>query len=203
LVVHGVSVRGVELIDAASAEFERVVRQLPSDSWDRPTPSQMSVRKLVEHVVVGNYFTALVLAGVDRDEARSMLTRDLLGHDPVVAVVESARRQAQAFAAAPAGQLVPGPKGDISAAAYLRFRVVDLVVHAWDLLRAAGLDEALDPRVVAELMDMAERNRTWTTCSPTGRMAQVRAAHCLLRSHRRIGCSIGSGAGPSITIAGD
>jgi uncharacterized protein (TIGR03086 family) len=156
LVVHGVSVRGVELIDAASSEFERVVRQLPSDSWDRPTPSQMSVRKLVEHVVVGNYFTALVLAGVDRDEARSMLTRDLLGHDPVVAVVESARRQAQAFAAAPAGQLVPGPKGDISAAAYLRFRVVDLVVHAWDLLRAAGLDEALDPRVVAELMDTVE-----------------------------------------------
>jgi len=146
----------VELIDAASAEFERVVRQLPSDSWDRPTPSGISVRELIKHVVVGNYFTALLLAGVDRDEALNMLTSDQVGDDPVIAVVDSARRQAQAFATTPAGQPVPGPKGDIPAAAYLRFRLVDLVVHAWDLLRAARLDEALDPRIVAELMDMVE-----------------------------------------------
>jgi hypothetical protein len=53
----------VELIVAASAEFERVVRQLPADLWDRPTPSTFSVRELVEHVVVGNRFTALLLAG--------------------------------------------------------------------------------------------------------------------------------------------
>ena len=144
------------MIDAASAEFERVVRQLPSDSWDQPTPSEMSVGELVEHVVVGNYFTALLLAGVDRDEARSRLTGDPLGDDPVIAVVDSARRQAQAFATTPAGQPVPGPNGDVPAAAYLRFRLVDLVVHAWDLLRAARLDEALDPRIVAELMEMVE-----------------------------------------------
>ena len=62
------------MIDAASAEFERVVRQLPADSWERPTPSDISVRELIEHVVFGNHFTALLLAGVDRDEARTMLT---------------------------------------------------------------------------------------------------------------------------------
>src|SRR5215831_16637228 len=98
MVVHGVSVRSVELIDAASAEFERVVRQLPADSWDRPTPSELSVRELIQHVVVGNRFTALLLAGVDRDEARNMLIGDQLGDAPVAAVVESIRRQAQAFA---------------------------------------------------------------------------------------------------------
>src|SRR5919197_2796930 len=135
------SLRDVELIDAASAEFERVVRQLPADSWDRPTPSQLSVRELVEHVVGGNRFTALLLAGVDRDEARNMLTDDQLGDDPVAAVVESARRQAQAFATTPPGQPVAGPRGNVTAAAFLRFRLVDLAVHAWDLLRAARLDE--------------------------------------------------------------
>jgi uncharacterized protein (TIGR03086 family) len=146
----------VELIDAASAEFERVVRRLPADSWDQPTPSEMSVRELVAHVVVGNRFTALLLAGVDRDEARTMLTGDQLGDDPVGAVVESARRQAQAFAATPPGQLVAGPKGSVSAAAFLRFRLVDLVVHAWDLLRAARLDETLDPRTVVALSTLVE-----------------------------------------------
>ncbi len=43
----GVTVRDVDLIEAASAEFERVVRQLPADSWDWPTPSEVSVRELI------------------------------------------------------------------------------------------------------------------------------------------------------------
>jgi uncharacterized protein (TIGR03086 family) len=146
----------VELIDAASAEFERVVRQLPADSWDRPTPSEISVRELVEHVVVGNRLTTLLLAGVDREEARDLLTGDQLGDDPVAAVVESLRRQAEAFAATSPRQPVAGPRGDIAATAFLRFRLVDLVVHAWDLLCAAGLDETLDPRVVVDLMTVVE-----------------------------------------------
>jgi uncharacterized protein (TIGR03086 family) len=146
----------VELVDAASVEFERVVRQLPPDSWVRPTPSDISVRELVEHVVLGNRLTALLLAGVDRDEARMRLTGDQLGDDPVAAVVDSARCQAQAFAATPLEQSVAGPKGDVPAAAYLRFRLVDLVVHAWDLLRAARLDETIDPSVVVAVMAVVE-----------------------------------------------
>lgn len=139
-----------------SAEFERVVRQLPTGSWERPTASDISVRELIEHVVVGNRFTALLLAGVDRDEARTMLIGDQLGDDPVAAVVESARRQAQAFAATPPGQPVAGPNGNVPAAAYLRIRLVDLVVHAWDLLPAARLDETVDPRIVVGLVKMVE-----------------------------------------------
>lgn len=146
----------MELIEAASAEFERVVRKLPADSWDRPTPSEVSVRQLVEHVVMGNRFTAMLLAGVERDEAWAGLAGDQLGDDHVAAVVESARQQWEAFAKAAPEQIVAGPKGEITAAAFLRFRLVDLVVHAWDLLRAARLDETLDPRVVAGLVDIVE-----------------------------------------------
>lgn len=153
---HRDSLRHVELIDAASAEFVRVVRQLPTDSWDLPTPSEVSVRELVQHVVVGNRLTALLLAGVDRDEARKLLAGDQLGDDPVAAVVESTRRQAQAFAATPPEQPVAGPRGNIPATAFLRFRLVDLVVHAWDLLRAARLDETLDERTVVDLMKVVE-----------------------------------------------
>jgi uncharacterized protein (TIGR03086 family) len=147
----------VELVEAAAAEFERVVRQLPADSWEWPTPSDISVRELVAHVVVGNRLTAMLLEGVDRDEARASLLGDQLGDDPVAAVVESAQRQTRAFAATPLDQLVAGPKGsNIPAAAYVRFRLVDLVVHAWDLLRAAHLDETLDPRVVVDVMNVVE-----------------------------------------------
>jgi uncharacterized protein (TIGR03086 family) len=152
----GTSLRQVELIEEATAEFDRAVRQLPPDSWDLPTPSQISVRQLVEHVVVGNSFTALLLMGVDRDAARTALAGDQLGDDPLAAVAESARRQVRAFAATPPDRPVAGPHGTVSAAAYLRFRLVDLVVHAWDLLRAARLDEALEPCVVAALVTLVE-----------------------------------------------
>ena len=146
----------VELIDAASAEFASVVRRLPAGSWDLPTPSDISVRELVQHVVVGNRLTALLLSATGRDQARASVAGDQLGDDPLAAVVESARRQAHAFATTPPQRSVPGPKGDVPAAAYLRFRVVDLVVHGWDLLRAAGLDERLDPSVVTRTVDLVE-----------------------------------------------
>lgn len=114
--------RNMELIDAASAEFERVVGQLRVDSWARPTPSEVTVRELVEHVVVGNRVTALLLAGVGRDEARAMLAGDQLGPDPVAAVAESATRQAEAFAATPPNQSVTHPNGDIPPAAHCLLR---------------------------------------------------------------------------------
>lgn len=146
----------MQLIERAAAEFERVVRQLPSDSWDRPTPSDISVRQLVEHVVVGNRFTALLLEGVPRDDARSQAAAGAQGNDPVAAVVESARRQSDAFAHIPLDRVVEGPQGSVTAATYLQFRLVDLVVHAWDLQRAAGLDETLDPHVVLDTVTLVE-----------------------------------------------
>lgn len=136
-----------------------MVRELPAQAQDRPTPSDMTVRELIDHVVVGNRFTALLLAGVDRRHARAQLAGDQLGDDPVGAVAESARRQVAAFAVAVPGQVVAGPTGDVPVAAYLRFRLVDLVVHGWDLLRAAGLDETLDPDVVAGVVELVEPHR--------------------------------------------
>lgn len=146
----------MELIEEASAELARVVGELPVGSWDCPTPSEMSVRDLVGHVVEGNRFTAMLLAGVDRDEARARLGGDQLGDDPLAAVIDSSRQQQEAFAGAAPGQLVAGPGGDVPVAAFLRFRLVDLVAHAWDLLRAAGLEESLDERVVVRLIEEVE-----------------------------------------------
>jgi uncharacterized protein (TIGR03086 family) len=147
----------VALIDTASVELERVVRQLPAEAWTRPTPSEMSVAELVAHVVSGNRLTALLLSGVDRDEARARLAGDQLGDDLVAAVVESAAWQARAFKTASPDQPVPGPRGDdVPASTFLLFRLIDLVVHAWDVRRGAGLDETLDPEVVSALWTLVE-----------------------------------------------
>jgi len=146
----------MQLIDAASAEFERVVRDLPPDSWSLSTPSEVTVRELVEHVVVGNRLSALLLVGMSRAEAMTDLDGDQLGDDPVAAVAASTACQAAAFAAATPDQVVSHPNGDITTSTFLRFRLVELVVHAWDLRRAAHLDEMLDADVVGQLWTAVE-----------------------------------------------
>jgi uncharacterized protein (TIGR03086 family) len=146
----------MDLISAASAEFERAVRQLSADSWSRPTPSDMTIREVVEHVVAGNRLTAMLITGVPRSEAKAVLTGDQLGQDPVSAVIESSARQAEAFADTAADQPVEFPGGDLRARDFLRFRLIDLVVHAWDIRRGAGLDETLTPAVVDALWAQIE-----------------------------------------------
>ena len=109
--------------------------------------------------MVGNRFTALLLAGVARDQARRKLTVDQLGDDPVSAVTESARRQAHACAVTPPRHPVAGPTGQHPRRCLpLRFRLVDRMVHAWDLRRAARLDETLDQLLVVDLMRVVERH---------------------------------------------
>ncbi|SED53689.1 TIGR03086 family metal-binding protein [Ruania alba] len=148
--------RGAELITDATAEFERALRELPPQAWGCPTPSEMSVRDLVGHVVAGNRLTALLLTGSSRAQALEQIAGDLLGDDPFAAFVASAQEQADAFAVAAPEQPVPGPAGMATAADYLRFRLVDLIVHAWDLRRGAGLDDTLDPDLVDHLLRLVE-----------------------------------------------
>ena len=151
-----VTVQGMELIEAAGAEFQRILRLVPAEAWDLPTPSNMSVRELVGHVVSGNRLTTALLSGASREDARAARAGDLLGADPVAAVIDSSQAQASAFAATPPRQIVQGPRGEITAEHFLRFRLIDLVVHGWDLLRAAGLEETLDPSLVASLAALVE-----------------------------------------------
>ncbi|MFC9688628.1 alpha/beta fold hydrolase [Kribbella sp. NPDC056951] len=144
----------VELLVAASAEFERVVGELPEGVWGLPTPCEVDVRELVEHVVEGNRFAAAVLTGMSGREALATArAQDLDLH-------QSATRQIEAFRTASADQVVHHPGGDISAEAFLRYRLVDVVVHAWDLLRAASLDETLDTTVTDQLWALVEPRLT-------------------------------------------
>lgn len=144
----------VDLLAAAALTFERVVVAVPADAWDNDTPCGISVREVIDHVVAGNLFGAMLLTGVPLAIARPVLEGDHLGAEPVQAVVASCARQNAAFAATGPAFLVPHPSGDLSVQTFLRFRVGDLAVHAWDVARGAGLDETLPPPLVSGLWEM-------------------------------------------------
>lgn len=146
----------MQLLDAASREFLGTVRQLPAGSWSVVTPADMTVGAVVDHVVAGNLFSAQLLAGRSREAARSAADSEPTGGDVTERVDRSLQAQAAAFRDADPDLAVPLPFGDVSVQAFLRFRLVDLVVHAWDVRYAAGIGTALDPSVVERLWSLVE-----------------------------------------------
>jgi uncharacterized protein (TIGR03086 family) len=89
---------------------------------------------------------ALLAGGGTREQAIELLSIDHLGDDPMGALDRALDRQQAAFEQPDVGARVfHHPAGDMPGSMVLNFRLSDLVVHRWDLARAIGHDETLDP----------------------------------------------------------
>ncbi len=122
--------------------FDRTVRAVPADAWDRPAPCEGWVaRDVVGHLVewVPGFFESYArvdlgpMPSVDDDPAAAWAaldtaTRSALDH-PDAAIREFD---------------TPGGRHTVESAVGM-FCTPDVLVHTWDLARATGLDETLDP----------------------------------------------------------
>lgn len=137
----------------AANGFRALVAEIGVDQWQLETPCDgWTVRQLVGHVAAGCQMAATLAEGGDRQDAITLLGVDHLGDDPVVAIDLALRRQQAAFDRPGVdGQVFQHPAGDMPGAQVLRFRLGDLLVHQWDLARAIGADETLDPQLVDEV----------------------------------------------------
>ena len=144
-----------EVLDRATSEFEKRLRQVRDDQWDTPTPCEgWTVRDLVQHVVGADVMALRLLAGGTREEGMAAVAGDVLGDDPVAAFV--AARDAMVAAFHEEGALertCAHPIGDIPGIQLFGFRVADHTLHAWDLARAIGADEQLDPELVETVLE--------------------------------------------------
>ena len=75
-------------------------------------------------------------------------------------LLASAIEQAHAAVAQPAAldQIVHLSYGDASGQEYVLQLTADLAIHAWDLARATGQDDTLDPGAVTLLLPWVEAN---------------------------------------------
>jgi uncharacterized protein (TIGR03086 family) len=142
----------------AGAMTDRIAA-VREDQWGSPTPcEEWSARDLVGHLVDT---TGMFLGFIGRELPSGPSVDD----DPLGAFT-SARDAMQAALDDPAtaAQEYDGLFGTTTLAAGVDgFLAADLVVHAWDLARATGQDERLDPdevaRVHAELAPMDDKMR--------------------------------------------
>jgi uncharacterized protein (TIGR03086 family) len=135
----------------ASAGFERTIQDIAPGQWEAATPCpDWTVRDLVNHMTRGNLSYARLLAGGTSAEFLRLRDADALGDDPAGAFRGSARACAQAFGQPGAlDRVLDYPLGPVTGRQALAVRTTDSAIHTWDLARAVGADDRLDPSLVS------------------------------------------------------
>ena len=131
--------------------FTERVRGADPSAWDSPAPPEgWAARDVVRHLV--EWFPAFLQAGAGITLPQGPSVDD----DPVAAwTVHSDGVQAVLDDPATPGKLLTNEHiGELPLdQAIDRFYTADVFLHTWDLSRATGQDETLDPAKCAEMLD--------------------------------------------------
>ena len=142
-----------EALERSTDEFRRRLCLITGDQWNLPTGCEgWTVRDLVAHVTGGNLMVRMLERGSTAAEVLDMFQADLLGDDPLAAWDRSVDEQAAAFRVDGAlEQVWHHPAFDMTGSMVMGFRLADPALHAWDLARAIGADDQLDPELMEHL----------------------------------------------------
>lgn len=114
----------------------------PCAGWD--------VRTLLNHVVSGNLWVGPLVAGQTIDEVGDRFDGDVLGDDPIATYDTSAAIAAAAFRGDGAMDApVAVSYGPVPGSIYCGHRLLDVLIHGWDLAKATGQDTNLPADLVA------------------------------------------------------
>lgn len=134
-----------ELQRTAHREFD--ARLSAVRDWKAPTPdAEWDVEHLVRHVIEEQQWVPPLLAGRRVGEA----TPDIapLGDDLRSEWNRYSTAATAAWASTDPATVVHLSYGTVPLDPYLRQQTADVTIHAWDLARATGSDETLDPDLV-------------------------------------------------------
>ncbi|GAA4227681.1 uncharacterized protein (TIGR03086 family) [Streptosporangium album] len=151
--------------------FGALVHQIKPEHWGNQTPCvDWDVRALVNHVVGESRWASQLLAGRTVADVGDAFDGDLLGDDPVKAFDISATAAAQAVGGERSlTRVVHLSFGDVPGEEYVTELFADALIHTWDLARAIGADERLDPELV-------EACAIWSAYAKEGGDRQAAAA---------------------------
>jgi uncharacterized protein (TIGR03086 family) len=135
----------VERYTSLADQFGARVEAVPEGAWSNPAPCEgWTARDVVEHIVGGQGSLITAITGAAPAVAE--------GADPKeawrasYAATKVALEQPGAL-----DKVVPGPAGEMDLTTLVgRFMSNDVLVHTWDLARATGGDERIDPIAVTQ-----------------------------------------------------
>jgi uncharacterized protein (TIGR03086 family) len=130
--------------------FDQVVAEVSPDDWDAPSPCEdWSARDVAGHVIGGQRMIESLAKGEGRIHPPGTWA-DLAGPDPAQAWRDARDAANTAITDDVMQMVVPSPFGEMALDMVLGIMVLDIMVHAWDLGRAAGIDVRLDADLVSE-----------------------------------------------------
>jgi len=148
----------------SSEAFVERARQIGPDQWTASTPcAEWDVRALVNHVAGEWLWVDELMAGRTIAEVGDRLNGDILGADPMATLLRAQRAATSAFEDPGAmDRTVHLSFGDMPASGYAKQMAVDGVIHSWDVARAVGKGETLDPELVQLAWDdLSEHAEEW------------------------------------------
>ncbi len=121
----------------------------PCDDWD--------VATLAHHVIYGNYWVPPLVAGETIDEVGDRFEGDIVGGDISGAFRASGALAVEAFNA-PGAMEAPCPVsyGPVPGSVYCGHRLIDVLIHGWDMAVAIGYDTVLPADLVDACLAVAE-----------------------------------------------
>lgn len=147
------------LNDRALDQATLIVDRLSPEDMALPAPcTEWSVRDVLNHLVAGNWRFAKMAEGQSAPPPRGLPSQDFLGDDPARAYRESANALKRIWREP--GRLEGRyqlPIGEMPGEAAVGIRLVENVVHGWDLARATGQEPAFDPEIVEAALRFTQR----------------------------------------------
>jgi uncharacterized protein (TIGR03086 family) len=134
----------------ASDRYGSLVQAVKDDQWGQPTPCrEWDVRTLVNHLVNENLWVPPLFEGKRIADVGDRFDGDVLGGDPVAAWSAAAGPAVSAIGEDGAmDRIVHLSFGDVPGSEYTWQLFADHLIHGWDLARAIGSDEGMDPDLV-------------------------------------------------------
>ena len=166
--------------------FEHTLRSVPADAWDNPSPCEgWSARDVAGHTmaVINN---VAARAGVGEEMAPfGDSPGTVAGDDPVATWYGIRGRLLAALDRQGALQTeIKSSAGAMTLDDFVAMMVGDAYIHTWDLARAAGIEERLDPTlipvVLASLEARGESLRTPGRYAPASSTTEVADAQTRL-----------------------
>jgi uncharacterized protein (TIGR03086 family) len=146
----------------AADGFAARIAAVPAHRWDDPSPCPgWSARDVVGHVITESRRIASTVRGTEPEPVHGVGLAEMGTLPPIEAdeALHAAWAQVSADLAAAIDDpdcrtaLLPSPVGMMPFADTLEALPEDVLIHTWDLARATGGDERLDPGLLAHVYE--------------------------------------------------
>jgi uncharacterized protein (TIGR03086 family) len=153
----------VELHGRCGRRFVALVSGVGAGQWHDDTPcSEWDVRTLVHHLLYEQRWVPPLFDGLTVEQVGDRFEGDLMGDDSSTwpELLDSSMDEAHAVVSQPQAleRTVHLSFGDVDGREYVMQLTADLAIHGWDLARATGQPDTLDPDAVALLLPWTEAN---------------------------------------------